>query len=190
MNIYQTLEETKEPHAVIAANTYDENITLRDLWNNEANDFTPWLVKTNIIPTILNHIDNKCYQFWKREVPIGDYRMDMIYRSDDGKSYIVENQYGLSDNKHLGQILMYRYLTKIPNILWICDSISLEHKQVLKNMKDMCCIPCSVQLYSKYDTSHQLKGYKMIFTVCASKDIQFIFDISRDLTKVIFNSII
>lgn len=189
MNIYQTLEETKEPQA-IAANTYDENITLRDLWPNEANDFTPWLIKTNIIPTILYHIDNKNYQFWKREIPVGDYRMDMIFRSDDGKSYIIENQYGLSDNKHLGQILMYRYLTKIPNILWICDSVSLEHKKVLKEMKDMYCIPCSVQLHPKYDTLHQLIGYKMIFIVYTSKNIQIIFDINTNLTKVILNSII
>lgn len=190
MNIYQPLEESKEPQTVVATNTYNENITLRDLWPNEANDFTPWLMKTEIVPTILSLIDAEDYLFWKREIPVGDYRIDMIYHSKKGNSYIVENQYGLSDNKHLGQILIYRYLTKIPNILWICDSVSLEHKRVLKEMKDMNCILCGVQIHSKYNLLHQLLGYKMIFTISAEKNIQIIFNVNADLTKVVFDSII
>ena len=190
VNIYQPLEESKEPQTVVATNTYNENITLRDLWPNEANDFTPWLMKTEIVPTILSLIDAEDYLFWKREIPVGDYRIDMIYHSKKGNSYIVENQYGLSDNKHLGQILIYRYLTKIPNILWICDSVSLEHKRVLKEMKDMNCILCGVQIHSKYNLLHQLLGYKMIFTISAEKNIQIIFNVNADLTKVVFDSII
>lgn len=190
MNQHQPLVKHKEPQAVLTANIYDKNITLRSLWPNEANDFTPWLMKTEIVPTILSLIDNEDYLFWKREVPVGDYRIDMIYRSIDGNSYIVENQYGLSDNKHLGQILIYRYLTKIPNVLWICDSVSLEHKKVLKEMKDIHCILCGVQIHSKYNTLHQLVGYKMIFTISAEKNIKVIFNVNDDLTKVVFDSII
>lgn len=178
------------PQADIAAYTYDESLTLRDLWPNEATDFTPWLEGNIIIPTILQMIENQSFEFWKREVPVGDYRMDMIYQSEKSR-YIIENQFGLSDNKHFGQILMYRYLTKMNNILWICDSVSLEHQKILKEIPDVNCIPCSFKIYSKTDRLKSLIGYRLVVNVYSKLGHkQILFDLSHDLKSVHFLEII
>lgn len=166
-------------------------LSLRMVFPNEANDFTPWLASNNIVPIILSKLEEKEFKLWKREVKLGDYRMDMIYQSNDkSKSYIVENQYGLSDNKHFGQIVMYRYLSKISNVLWICDEVSNEHKNIIKEIKDINCIPCSVEIYKINDTTGAM--YKILFKIHSKEHNSkiFVFICNLNLEDVVLKEII
>ena len=125
-------------------------INLRDIFPNEAIDFTPWLAKNNLIPDIvksLNIFDNPISLF-KTEVTIGEYRIDMIYKEKEGEGgLIVENQYENSDSKHLGQILIYSQLTHISNVLWICESVMIEHRRISDMLKATSIIPIAIELY-------------------------------------------
>lgn len=103
------------------------SIELKELWKNEALNFTPWLAKSGIIEEIIDELNifNNPLKLYKTEHKIGNYRIDMTYQTLDKKnSLIVENQFGLTDSKHLGQNIIYSSLTNIPNILWIADNIS------------------------------------------------------------------
>ena len=126
-------------------------LSLRDVWPNEALDFTPWLLKTHIIEDIMSslHIYNNPLKFWKSEVTCGEYRIDMIYKEVNGDSgrLIVENQYERSDSKHLGQILVYSKLTGIKYILWISEGVGKEHQGISEMLKDVRIIPVSFNLH-------------------------------------------
>lgn len=127
------------------------SIELKELWKNEALNFTPWLAKSGIIEEIIDELNifNNPLKLYKTEHKIGNYRIDMTYQTLDKKnSLIVENQFGLTDSKHLGQNIMYSSLTNIPNILWIADNISTEHKKIDEILK-INIILCSVK-YIRY----------------------------------------
>lgn len=121
--------------------------TLSQLWPNEALDFTPWLKKHHIIEDIYFHIFKKDIRFFSQEHKIGNYRMDLVYReTDTPKALIVENQYGVSDTKHLGQILVYSTLTSIPNILWISDAVSLDISKTVKSLNDFNILLAGIKI--------------------------------------------
>ena len=125
-------------------------IDLRDIFPNETTYFTPWLAKNNLIPDIaktLNIFDNPISLF-KTEATIGEYRIDMIYKEKEGEGgLIVENQYENSDSKHLGQVLIYSQLTNISNILWICESVKIEHRRVSDMLKTTSIIPIAIEFH-------------------------------------------
>lgn len=136
-------------------------IQLRELWPNEASDFTPWLKENHLIEDIIHsiHLYQNPIKFWKAEVPCGDYRMDMIYKEVEGCGrIIVENQYARSDSKHLGQILVYSQLSRIKDILWISESVGMEHRGISKVLKGIHVIPVSIQIDS-YKDGYSLNVY-------------------------------
>lgn len=149
-------------------------INLRDIFPNEATDFTPWLAKNNLIQDIvqaLNLFENPISLF-KTEVPVSDYRVDMMYKENGGKGkLIVENQYERSDSKHLGQILVYSQLTHIDRVLWISESVGLEHRRISEILQGIHVIPISVEFYKVvegfvlkvqvYDNYNQILTYKV-----------------------------
>lgn len=135
---------------------------LRDLFPNEALDFTPWLAKNNLIQDIIHTInlfDNPIH-LYKTEVSVGDYRLDMIYKECGGKgSLIVENQFGQSDSRHLGQIIVYSKLTHIPKILWICDRVCLEHRRISESLNGIEIIPVSIEIIPRIEKGYFLKTH-------------------------------
>lgn len=124
-----------------------KQVSLKELWKHEALDFTPWLSKNRIIPDILKKIYHQPFYLYKTECPVQSYRLDMLYSSDKGESDIIENQFGLSDNKHLGQNIVYSSLTKINKVLWICEDISIEHRYISNQFNNIDIIPISFHLF-------------------------------------------
>lgn len=149
----------------------NKQLSLSDLWPNEALNFTPWLKKHHIVEDIYFHIFKKDLQFFAQEQKIGNYRMDLVYTEmDSTQSLIVENQYGLSDTKHLGQILVYSTLTFIPNILWISDNISLEISKTVRKLNDYNIIMAEIKIseisnhyYFAIHIQHQNKRYQLVY---------------------------
>lgn len=132
---------------------------LNNLFINETLDFTPWLANNNLIPDIINTLnifDNPIHLF-KTEAKIGDYRMDMVYKEYRGMgNLIVENQFGSSDSKHLGQIIVYSKLTHISKILWICDKVCQEHRRISECLNGIEIIPVSMELKAKKEGGYFL----------------------------------
>src|SRR5262245_28767436 len=75
------------------------------VWGNETQVFTPWLAANlNLLGEALQ-IEELTLK--GTEVPAGDFRLDILAEDQDGNPVIVENQFGNTDHKHLGQLISY-----------------------------------------------------------------------------------
>ncbi len=107
-----------------------ENVNLREVWQHEANDFTPWLAKN------LNYISDAIgipLDPVGVEVPVGRFSADILARNpmDDG-IVLIENQLEGSDHTHLGQILTYLAGLEARTVIWIASGFTEAHLSAIR----------------------------------------------------------
>ncbi len=101
-----------------------ERIELREVWKNEARDFTTWL-KENIdvlaeaIDLPLNNVE--------REQPAGAFNADLLGEDDTGRPVVIENQLEKSDHDHLGKLITYMVAFDAKVAIWIAADPRPEH---------------------------------------------------------------
>ena len=107
-----------------------KQVNLKDVFEKEDKDFTPWLNENlNILGKKLNLdiIDSNI------EESVGNFSCDIIARdSDSNKIIIIENQFGTTDHDHLGKILTYAAGKQAGVIIWIAENFREEHKKALE----------------------------------------------------------
>ncbi len=101
-----------------------QRISLREVWKNEAYDFTEWLqdnidVLSNVIDINLSNPE--------REQHAGNYCVDIVAEDDYGNPVIIENQLEKSDHDHLGKIITYLVAIGAKTAIWIVSDIRTEH---------------------------------------------------------------
>lgn len=100
-------------------------ISVRDEFPDEARDFTPWL-KEN-----LHYIGEKLHLTFnddvETEVSVGRYSCDILAHTSDGKTVVIENQFGHADHDHLGKILTYAAGLEADILIWIAEHFLPEH---------------------------------------------------------------
>jgi hypothetical protein len=105
-----------------------EQVPLRELWKNEAQDFTPWLEAN---PDRLGELLGMELEF-VREQSVGLFSLDLLGRDKNSDQLvIVENQLDKSDHSHLGQLLTYAGGFEPAYVVWIAKEIRSEHKAAL-----------------------------------------------------------
>src|SRR5688572_21696490 len=82
-------------------------ITLRatEVWGHEAQGFTPWLSQNLDLLAEALKIDE--LELKGTEVSAGDFRLDILAEDTQGHPVLIENQFGPTDHKHLGQLISY-----------------------------------------------------------------------------------
>ncbi|MFD2466282.1 DUF4268 domain-containing protein [Amycolatopsis silviterrae] len=100
----------------------------RDIWQNEAGDFTPWLA-ANI--DVLSDAIGLPLAIEGQEVLVGDFRLDIHATDPDGKTVVIENQLEPSDHSHLGQLLVYASGLEASTAIWITTRLREEHRSAL-----------------------------------------------------------
>ena len=106
-----------------------EPVDVRTVWENEARDFTPWLLDHDDHLAEALGIDLEIEQ---SEHPVGNFSLDLIGRDlTNNAVLIVENQLGGTDHNHLGQILTYAAGADASSIVWIATSFREEHRQAI-----------------------------------------------------------
>lgn len=107
-----------------------KQVNLKDVFEKEDKDFTPWLNENlDILGEKLNLdiIDSNL------EENVGNFSCDIIARdSDSNKIIIIENQFGTTDHDHLGKILTYAAGKQAGIIIWIAENFREEHKKALE----------------------------------------------------------
>jgi len=74
-------------------------VDAREVWSNEAKDFTPWL-KENI--ALLAEKLGMDLDLVEREVPVGTFAADLVAKDISGDRWVViENQLAPTDHGHL-----------------------------------------------------------------------------------------
>ena len=106
-----------------------ESVDLREIWPNEAADFTPWLAE-NL--SDLGSVIGLDLELQAQEAPVGDYALDILARDvGSGGEVVIENQLVTTDHRHLGQLLTYAAGFDARVAVWIAREFKSEHREAL-----------------------------------------------------------
>jgi Domain of unknown function (DUF4268) len=113
-----------------------EKVELRDCWQTEDKDFTPWLAQSENIEILSREIGISL-EIQGVEQNVGPFRADILCIDadsfeSDGKHYVlIENQLEITDHKHLGQLMTYAAGLDAVTLIWIASKFTEEHRAAL-----------------------------------------------------------
>lgn len=115
-----------------------QNVTLKALWPGEATHFTPWLA-LNL--EILGSKLGMDLELVSTEVSAGDFSADIVARDlSTNMLVVIENQFGSTDHRQLGQLITYASVLDAGAVVWIAEEIRPEHKSAMdflnQNLKE------------------------------------------------------
>lgn len=107
-------------------------IPLRDCWDNEATDFTPWLAEEENISLLADALGLTELEVKAQEEHVGPFRADILCKDpSNDKLVLIENQLEKTDHSHLGQILTYAAGLDAVTIIWIAEKFTEEHRAAI-----------------------------------------------------------
>jgi hypothetical protein len=106
-------------------------VDLRDFWEDEARQFTPWLALPENMKLLGEAIGIEL-EFEATESRVGIFKADIVAKevgTDD--RVIIENQLQRTDHDHLGKLLTYAAGLGAKVVVWVADEISDDHRRAL-----------------------------------------------------------
>ena len=106
-------------------------IPLREFWEDEEDDFTPWLAREENI-RLLSETIRMELEVEGTEIRVGPFEADILCRDTvTDKRVVIENQLEPTDHKHLGQLLTYAPGLNALTAIWIAEHFKDEHRAAL-----------------------------------------------------------
>ena len=107
-----------------------EHVGIRDVWPDEAVDFTVWLAGNIAQLGDALDIDLKTVQ---REAQTGAFSLDILAKDrSDGEVVVIENQLNWTDHDHLGKVLTYAGWHDARILIWVAPRFYEEHRAALE----------------------------------------------------------
>lgn len=105
---------------------------LREVWKNEARDFTPWLAEDDNIEILADAIGLDI-SIDETEASVGDFNVD-ISASESGteRKIIIENQLEDTNHDHLGKLITYASGKSADIVIWVVKHARDEHKRAIE----------------------------------------------------------
>lgn len=104
-------------------------VAIRDIWTNEASEFTPWLAE-NL--ELLGEALGMSLELIQREAPVGGFSLDILAQDrNTDKVVAIENQLEPTDHTHLGQIMTYAAGHDARTVIWITPHFRDEHRAAI-----------------------------------------------------------
>ena len=119
-----------------------EPVDLREMFLNEALNFTPWL-QDNI--DVLSERLGIELSVVEREKQVGSFSLDLLAEGPGGEMVIIENQLYRTDHDHLGKILTYLVNLDAKTAIWVTPEVRPEHMRVFQWLNENT--PEDVQFY-------------------------------------------
>lgn len=109
-----------------------EQVDLRQVWEDEARDFTPWLASEEGLALLGDTIGREL-ELVKREASVGPFNADVLARDADEEEHfvVIENQLGKTNHDHLGKLIAYASGLNARTVVWIAESFTDEHRQAI-----------------------------------------------------------
>ncbi|MDX8525132.1 DUF4268 domain-containing protein [Mesorhizobium sp. MSK_1335] len=108
-----------------------EKVSVRDVWQTEAQHFTPWLARPDNLAVLAEAL-NMELEIEAQEKNVGPFRADILCKdAADGSWVLIENQLERTDHGHLGQLLTYASGLQTVTIVWIATEFTEEHRAAL-----------------------------------------------------------
>lgn len=106
-----------------------EKVKLRDIWKNEAKDFSSWLYDN--LDVLSEELELKLTPI-EKEKGIGTFSADILAEDINGETVIIENQLEKTDHDHLGKILTYISNVGAKVAIWISSNPRPEHERAIE----------------------------------------------------------
>lgn len=142
-----------------------EKVELREVWPDEAKDFTPWLSEQGLDE--LGEALGLDLELQSREAPVGGFALDVLCsESGTNRTVIIENQLEPTNHDHLGKLLTYAGGCDANVIVWIAEDFRDEHRQALELLnqrtgEDTAFFGVVIELW-KIGDSHPAPHFKMV----------------------------
>jgi hypothetical protein len=108
-----------------------EIVPLRKIWAKEP-EFSAWLAEPDNIKQLGNELGIDMLSE-ETEAGVGDFSADILAQEDGGnRKIIIENQYGETDHKHLGQIITYASGRNAEVLIWVVEKARDEHRAAVQ----------------------------------------------------------
>ncbi len=111
-----------------------EPVDLREAWQREDGDFTPWLAEPDNIK-LLGDTLGLDLDVETTEAGVGSLRADIVCRdasdASDESLVLIENQLERTNHVHLGQLLTYAAGLDAVTVVWIAASFTDDHRAAL-----------------------------------------------------------
>jgi hypothetical protein len=106
-----------------------KRLKLREIWDKEASEFTPWLA-ANL--QSLGETLGMDLELQTQEAPVGDFSLDLLAKDlGSNRLVVIENQLTPTDHDHLGKVLTYAGGVDAGVVIWVAESMREEHRQAL-----------------------------------------------------------
>lgn len=108
-----------------------EAVDIREVWSDEAQNFTPWLAEEDNLALLSETLDLEL-ELEAREKSVGPFRADILCKNTANDSWVlIENQLDSTDHKHVGQLITYSAGLQAVTIIWIAADFADEHRATL-----------------------------------------------------------
>lgn len=108
-----------------------EHVNVRDAWQNEAHQFTPWLSQN--LDRLSAELGIDDLELEGTEVTVGPYRADIVARiPQDGSGVLIENQLERANLQHLGQVLAYLAGLESKIVIWVATGFDESHLSAIR----------------------------------------------------------
>lgn len=112
-----------------------EALDIREIWPDEAADFTPWLAE-NL--DLLGKELGMNLELVEVEKAVGPFYLDILAREvEEGYPVVIENQLEWTDHNHLGQLLTYAVGCDATAVVWVATWFRPEHKAVMEALNQL-----------------------------------------------------
>ena len=106
-----------------------ESVDLRDVWPDEASDFTPWLAGN--LDALGKELGLDDVEHVETEAAVGRFSLDIRAKDADDREIVIENQLGRTDHDHLGKVLTYAAGYDARAVVWVAREFRDEHRAAL-----------------------------------------------------------
>ncbi len=113
-----------------------QKVNLREIWSDEARDFTPWLAQEENLQLLGSEIGCDLTLI-KTEANVGRYNVDILAMDSDSESkVIIENQLEETNHDHLGKLVTYAAGHDVLLAIWIVKKAKEEHVRAIEWMNE------------------------------------------------------
>ena len=114
----------------------EKETNLRDIWSDEAGDFTPWLAQEENLNLLGKELGIDM-ELIATEVKTGSFFTDILARDCYTEDKIViENQLENTNHEHLGKIITYASGHDAKTIIWVVKKVREEHRRAIDWLND------------------------------------------------------
>ena len=111
-----------------------ERLNLREVWANEAINFTTWLERH--LDILSEHIDIDLSAL-EREKSVGSFSVDIYAEGPNGDMVVIENQLEKTDHDHLGKLVTYLSNLEAKTAIWITSDPRSEHATAINWLNEI-----------------------------------------------------